>query len=392
MKKLMSLALVALMLTGTLALALQASADAGSSLKLVSESDTYAVGDSFDLEIHLNTAGVESDHVEVLLMYDPLFLELIDADAEELGLQITPADLYETVLSNTVDAEEGLIDFSMLSLDPENYNNTTTDELLATLSFKALLAGSTDVEIVYSAEEQDLEDSNVYNAETNEDTLVTVESATLVIEAAETDTVVETAEPTEADLAATVEPGTELVPTAEEEAIATEEALVVPQVTKILFTSNKSVLSANGIDELILTVTVLDNNDLAMQGELVDLTTDGDGTLDETVVTTNASGQASTVYRAGTQSGDVTVLATSRSDSTINNSLTITQEELIVDEDPVTDLMPVPGEAPVGGPSEAENAPEDISGVGPADLALLSLIASFLIGAAYYKTREVFEK
>ncbi len=138
-----------------------------------------------------------------------------------------------------------------------------------------------------------------------------------------------------------------------------------------------------------------------MQDELVDLSLDGEGSLDETVLTTNADGQASTVYRAGMEAGEVTIIATSRTDTTINNSLLLTLEEVIAEEVveeaevvDVEELMPVPGESPVeiGGPSESDNVPEDISGVGPSDLALIAAFAALLLGGLYYKTKEVMLK
>lgn len=341
------------MLAGTSMLTMIASADEGVYLKLLPESAEYNIGDTFDLDLKINLAGNESDHVEVFLTYNPAILEVLDSNSEDPGVQILASNLYETVLTNEVDSENGTIEFSQLSLDPETYYSSNEEEVLATISFQALAAGTSDVEIFFTEDPADLEDSNIYNSDTNEDMLGSVNLASFtVLEAA----------------------------TEEEE---------MPVVSDLLISSSEASLIADGVDEASITVTLLDQNSLAIADELVDLTSDGDGVLMETVLTTNELGQASTIYKAGLVAMDIRVTANSRTNSEITNSLTLTQTESVIEEEP-EESMPVPGEDfGISEPEEVielENSPEDIAGVGPAGLVLMGIFATLLSAIVYRKT------
>lgn len=324
---------------------------------------SYEVGASFALAVKLNTGGVESDHTETYLKYDPTLLQVVDANEEEVGVQVMAGELYETILSNLADETEGTIEFSQLSLDPEEYYSSSEAGVLVTVNFKVLAAGEATVEVVFTGAEQDLEDSNVYNAETNEDMLVSAEAATFTL--------------TEPAATEEVEPQAEL-----------------PVLTSVLITSDGATLLADGIDEMTVTVTVLDGSGVVMVGEMVDLTSNADGTLAETVLTTNADGQASTVYRAGVTVGEFTVSAVSRSKSEVQTNLvfsqeTVTNDEPAEEEVAAEEVLPVPGESVPKEPAEIENVPNGLTDVGPADVALLALLALTVSGLAYWRTRRV---
>ena len=375
MKKVLSLCLAISMLSGVMALALQTvhAQEAGVSLTLEPATGSYELDNTFDIELKLNTGGAESDHTEAYLEYDPTLLQVVDADEEEVGVQISPGELYETVLANLADEEEGTIEFSQLSLNPEAYYSTSEAQVLATITFQVLAAGETNLNFVFTGAEQDLEDSNVYNAETNEDMLTSVEGATF-----------------------TLTDSTNIEETPEEETVVPDEALD-PVLTSVFITSNKTALAADGADETTITVTVLDDNDLAMTDEVIDLVGDGDGTLTETVLTTNADGQASTVYRAGIAVGEVNITATSRSNTALQASLVLSQtavaaeepEEPAVTEEPAEqDLVPVPGEGVPEETTEVENGPEDLTEVGAGHIASIVLAALVLSGLIYEVRRN----
>lgn len=360
---------LAFLLLGLMALASitpQSSAQTtGATLALTPTSASYAVGTKFDLQVKLTSGSQESDHTELKLTYDPAVLTVFDAVPTEEGVQVQAGTIYKTIVSNAVDEAKGEIEFSQLSLDPADYFQSETAQTLVTVNFEAKAAGTSEVKIVYSGTEGDLEDSNVYNAESNEDMLSQVADTTITVTA--------------------VEP---------EVSAETDEA-ESPKLSKLTLASNKGELQADALDEATLTVTAADQNEAVMSGENVDLTTDCDGNLAETVLMTNVNGQASTTYVAGTAEKTCNVTATSRTDSTVTTSITLNQVAPTVTPEVSTETpLPIPGETPDitvvnEGPAESPLAPAEISDVGPADALLMALIASILSGLAYLKTKKV---
>lgn len=111
-------------------------------LSLSPSSGTYTLGQTFEVNILLDTAGKSVDGVDVhYLNYNPKALEVQDADAAAAGVQIRQGSLFPTYIGNTVDTANGRISVSgIVSPGGNGFSGAGT---FATVVFKALAASPT---------------------------------------------------------------------------------------------------------------------------------------------------------------------------------------------------------------------------------------------------------
>ena len=139
------------------------------------ETGTYEIGQTFSVDITLNTGGNETAGSDVIISYDNADLEVLDEDSGATGVQIKPGSLYTNYPQNIV--SDGNIMFSGV-IEPGNsgYNGTGT---LATIRFKTLKESSeSQVNFVFLPGSTD--DSNVASM-TAEDLLGSVTNGNYVI-------------------------------------------------------------------------------------------------------------------------------------------------------------------------------------------------------------------
>jgi len=137
-------------------------------LSLSPSSGSYTVGDTFEVQIVLDTQGTETDGVDIhYLNYDPSLLEVQDANTEQTGIQISPGTLYSNTPVNSVDTVNGRIDFSQTTAGGSTYNGSG---VLATITFKVLSGGTANVTFDFTLGETT--DTNV--ASSGEDVLTSV--------------------------------------------------------------------------------------------------------------------------------------------------------------------------------------------------------------------------
>jgi len=137
-------------------------------LSLSPSSGSYTVGDTFEVQIVLDTQGTETDGVDIhYLNYDPSLLEVQDANTEQTGIQISPGTLYSNTPINSVDTVNGRIDFSQTTAGGSTYNGSG---VLATVTFKVLSGGTANVTFDFTLGETT--DTNV--ASSGEDVLTSV--------------------------------------------------------------------------------------------------------------------------------------------------------------------------------------------------------------------------
>lgn len=109
-------------------------------LTLSPSSQTVSAGDTFSVDILLDTQGQPIDGVDLqALNYNPYNLQLQDADAQQMGTQIQAGTLMPSTLANSVDTTNGKIVFSQITNAGSTY---TGSGKLATVTFKALVAGT----------------------------------------------------------------------------------------------------------------------------------------------------------------------------------------------------------------------------------------------------------
>jgi len=117
-------------------------------LTLDPQTETLKVGDTFPVNIMLDTAGNHIDGVDIFaLHYDPTLLTVIDDSAKAKGVQITPGPILPVNAYNLVDSKSGSIKFSQLVNPGGNFMG---QGVLATIHFKALSAGTAYLKFDYS--------------------------------------------------------------------------------------------------------------------------------------------------------------------------------------------------------------------------------------------------
>jgi hypothetical protein len=121
------------------------------SLALLPSRKEVSVGESFTLDIMLDTAGVAIDGVDIYsLRYDASILSVVDTDDSKSGVQIAAGNLMQNVSMNQVKEEgsTGLVQFAQITSAKNLY---TGQGKLATITFKAIKSGSASVNFDFQA-------------------------------------------------------------------------------------------------------------------------------------------------------------------------------------------------------------------------------------------------
>lgn len=325
-------------------------------LMLSPDTGTFAVGDKVTMQVLLDTKGLEVSQVDFKLQYDPSYLEVQDSDLTKAGLQIKDGDLFEVLLSSSpVNTTTGMIQYSKLALSESKYYKTAgTPGKVATIDFKALKAGSTEL----TFQTTDGVSTKVYRATDDSQVLGEVTNADLTITGTASGTA--SATPT-----ATVSPTT----------MATPSAAATANKLTLALSLNKNSLQADGNDKATLQATVKDQNGQPAANTKVVFGLTGNAVLGALSATTNASGVASTSITAGTQAGNITVSANLESDPTVSGSVQMTLAAR-----PATN--PSPAATASASPSsmpEAIPAPDHLNQVGPESTMAMSLLVSMLL-------------
>jgi hypothetical protein len=138
-------------------------------LSVSPSSSSTSVGQTFTLNILLDTQGQAIDGVDVYsLNYSPSLLQVQDSDAATAGTQISPGSLMTITSANSVNASTGKINFSQITSGGTTYNGSG---VLASVTFKALAVGTASVTLNYTPGATN--DSNVAGGGTDKLTGVT---------------------------------------------------------------------------------------------------------------------------------------------------------------------------------------------------------------------------
>lgn len=118
----------------------------GATLSFEPESQEFVVGDTFSVDIILDTAGNDVDGVDIYsLYYDPTLLEVVDNLPRQSGTQIKAGSLISQnggSSGNSVNKTEGTILFSQPASGGQYFNGKG---VLATIQFKALKPGDANL-------------------------------------------------------------------------------------------------------------------------------------------------------------------------------------------------------------------------------------------------------
>jgi peptidoglycan hydrolase-like protein with peptidoglycan-binding domain len=150
-------------------------AASAATLSLSPFSQSVNVGDTFSINVNLDTQNVSIDGVDLrYINYNPALLQVQDSNTSASGVQIVPGTLMPATLANIVDASLGRITFSQVAAGGNKYKGIG---VLATINFKALSAGTDSVTFNYAS--ANTKDSNVAAAGVDVLTAVTNGSYTI---------------------------------------------------------------------------------------------------------------------------------------------------------------------------------------------------------------------
>ncbi len=140
--------------------------DQVATLSLSSDLEEITVGQIFDVEIMVSTAGQSSNGVDLVLKYDPTMVEPVGSANDSF----TPGDIYSEYLGYNLDSEKGI--FRVSGISGISGSGFSGDGTFGVLQFRALGSGATE----FSVEHQlgQTADSNVINSKTTQDLLVDV--------------------------------------------------------------------------------------------------------------------------------------------------------------------------------------------------------------------------
>lgn len=112
-------------------------------LALSSDKTSVKVGQTVLVTVKLNISNGESSASDLTIKYDPGYLSPIASASKPFK----NGELYEKIVFNAADFKNGVATMSAVSAA---FDQVSGEGVLATISFKALKEGQTDVKVVFS--------------------------------------------------------------------------------------------------------------------------------------------------------------------------------------------------------------------------------------------------
>lgn len=123
---------------------------AQATLSLEPAEATVKLGQTFGVGINIEIENGKATGVEATLTFNPTFLEVLDGDKEEEGLQAVELGFFEEYLGNKVDNQEGEIIVSGINMTGEQFSQGT----IGTILFRAKKIGETEARFVFASDEK----------------------------------------------------------------------------------------------------------------------------------------------------------------------------------------------------------------------------------------------
>lgn len=144
-----------------------------SQLSLVPDKKNYKTGETVTVDVKLFTGGYTTDSTDLVVKYDPAFLQAPSNNFAEVG------QIYSEYPAVQVDAKNGMVGISGITLPGKSgFSGVGT---FAKLNFKALKDGQTQLSIDYQPDST--ADSNVVLAGSTKDVLGSVQNVDINISA-----------------------------------------------------------------------------------------------------------------------------------------------------------------------------------------------------------------
>lgn len=324
-------------------------ADGNAKMMLEADTDTVTAGETFTVQVLLDTDGVSVDEVDVKLSYDSEKLEIQDGMDDLEGDQFNEEEsLLEVYVQNTIDAENGEVFFEQASLDPEQYYTTDGEPgVLVEFTVRALRSGTHTIELVMETGENN-DDSSVLDAETGDDVLAEVTNLEITVEDSDT----------------------EVEETEETEEVEEPEAMV----TTITLSSDKESVKAGSDETVQMSVAVFDQNGNPMPNTNIAYSVTL-GTVSEASGVTDAEGKSTFMVTPGSEEGSMQVRVVAE-----DNASAQAVKAIMIEPAPAEVTVESVDDPEIGGPEEnVSSGPDELDSVGPESMVFLLAIGLALL-------------
>lgn len=151
----------------------------GGTIKLDPSSGNKKVGETFPVNIKIDTAGKSIDGVDIFaLNYDSKVLEVVDGDSAVDGIQINQGKIFPIFIGNKVDKEKGKITISgIVTPGEKGYKGAG---VMATVNFKAISAGPAKINFDFNKDST--VDTNMVEHGSAKEVLEGVQNASFIIQ------------------------------------------------------------------------------------------------------------------------------------------------------------------------------------------------------------------
>jgi len=125
------------------------SSQAQATLSLEPSEAVVNLGQTLDVGIKVEVEDGEATGVEAILTFDPEFLEVLDGDKEEKGIQAVELGFFDEYLGNKIDNQEGKIIVSGIKMEGRFSQGT-----IGTILFRAKKKGETEIKFIFAPGEK----------------------------------------------------------------------------------------------------------------------------------------------------------------------------------------------------------------------------------------------
>ena len=140
--------------------------------------DTITVNSPFTVDIVLDSRDRQVNGVDVIVLYDPQILSVVDSNQAVPGIQVENGTLFRTLLVNNVDENTGRITLTLSRLNKQTPAITGTGTL-ASITFLPQQIGTTTFSFLF--DETKTNTSNVIEAETSSNILTNTNDVSIEI-------------------------------------------------------------------------------------------------------------------------------------------------------------------------------------------------------------------
>lgn len=137
-------------------------------------STSFEIGCDREITINIDATGESSNGAEIEILYDPVQIEIIDANPSAPGIQIEPGNAYQNYFFNEVNDTTGHIRLAGSTFS----NFLTTNKVFGVIPFQARPGATTATFTIRFEGVGSTFDSNIADSSTNQDLLTGVSNGT----------------------------------------------------------------------------------------------------------------------------------------------------------------------------------------------------------------------